>query len=179
MRSCATCQHIKRPDIDRRLAAGEPSTHVARDYGLTPSSLHRHRANCLKLASSNAIKKEAARGTAAMALLPSKETLSGAYFALRERIDQIVSQAERQGSLAVAISGLNSVRQTLDSLARLAASTQGNGAVQADGNTEAKGDLTHIVERVIQTFDAEPEVKARIAQALLEMDGEGHDEQPA
>lgn len=179
MRSCATCQHIKRPDIDRRLAAGEPSTHVARDYGLTPSSLYRHRANCLKLGSSNAIKKDAARGTAAMALLPSKETLSGAYFDLRERIDQIVTQAERQGSLAVAISGLNSVRQTLDSLARLAASTQGNDAVKADGHTEATGDLTPIVERVIRTFDDEPEVKARIAQALLAMDGEANDEQAA
>src|SRR5664280_2612136 len=93
---------------------------VARDYELNASSLHRHRTNCLKLASSNAIKKEAARGSAAVALLPSKETLSDAYFELRTRIDQIVAQAEQKGSLAVAVSGLNSIRQTLDSLARLA-----------------------------------------------------------
>src|SRR5262249_60157627 len=33
---------------------------VAPDYGLTTSSLYRHRTNCLKLASSNAITKEAA-----------------------------------------------------------------------------------------------------------------------
>lgn len=46
--------------------------------------------NWLKLASSNAIKKDAARGSAAVALLPSKETLSGAYLELRTRIDQIV-----------------------------------------------------------------------------------------
>jgi len=84
------------------------------------SSLYRHRTNCLKLASSNAIAKEAARGTAALTLLPSKETLSGAYLELRDRIDQIVTQAQQQGSLAVAVSGLNSLRQTLDSLARLA-----------------------------------------------------------
>ena len=64
--------------------------------------------------------KETARGTAAVALLPSKETLSGAYFELRERIDQIVAQAKEQGSLAVALSGLNSIRHTLDSLSRLA-----------------------------------------------------------
>ena len=101
-RACITCQHLKRPEIDRRLAAGEPSAQVARDYELNPSSLHRHRTNCLKLASSNAIKKDAARGTAAVALLPSKETLSGAYFELCTRIDQIVAQAEQQGSLAVA-----------------------------------------------------------------------------
>src|SRR5450830_1044566 len=119
-RSCRTCQHLKRPEIDRRLAAGEPSAQIARDYDLNLSSLHRHRINCLKLASSNAIMKDAARESAATALLPSKETLSGAYFELRARIDQIVAQAEQQGSLAVAVSGLNSLRQTLDSLARLA-----------------------------------------------------------
>ena len=64
--------------------------------------------------------KEVARGTAAVACLPSKDELNSAYFELRARIDQIVVQAEQQGSLAVAISGLNSIRHTLDSLARLA-----------------------------------------------------------
>lgn len=60
MRSCLTCQHIKRPEIDRRLAAGEPLARVAPDYGLTTSSLYRHRTNCLKIASSNAIAKDGA-----------------------------------------------------------------------------------------------------------------------
>ncbi len=172
-RSCRTCQHLKRPEIDRRLAAGEPSAQVARDYELNASSLHRHRTNCLNLGSSNVIMKEAARGSAAVALLPSKETLSGAYFELRSRIDQIVAQAEQQGSLPVALSGLNSIRHTLDSLARLAghdrpAGTQVNVALQ----TNVVFDLTQIAERLIRSFDREPEVKARIAQALLEIDDE-------
>ena len=147
-RACSTCQHLKRSEIDRRLAAGEPAAQVARDYELNASSLHRHRTNCLKLASSNAIMKETARGSAAVALLPSKETLSGAYFELRSRIDQIVAQAEQQGSLAVAVSGLNSIRQTLDSLARLAGHTAGaqvNVAVQTNVNVG----VAQIAERVI------------------------------
>jgi hypothetical protein len=170
MRACRTCQHIKRPEIDRRLAAGEPLARVAPNYGLTTSSLYRHRTNCLKLASSNAIAKEAARGTAALALLPSKETLSGAYFELRDRIDQIARQAEQQGSLKVALAGLNSIRQTLDSLARLASheDAEVNVAVQAN----VRVDLRRIVECVIGYFDHEPEIKARIAQALLTLDGQ-------
>ena len=173
MRTCKTCEHLKRPEIDRRLAAGEASTAVARDYDLTVSSVHRHRTNCLKLGSSNQIKKEAARGSAAVALLPSKETLSDAYLELRTRIDQVVEQAQQQRSLNVAISGLNSIRQTLDSLARLAghlqpASTQVNVAVQTNVNIGA----AQIAERLIQQFDHEPELKARIAQALLEVDDE-------
>jgi hypothetical protein len=170
MRPCRTCQHLKRPEIDRRLAGGEPLTRVAPDYELTTSSLYRHRSNCLKLGSSNAITKEAARGTAALALLPTKETLSGAYFELRDRIDQIARQAEQQGSLKVALAGLNSIRQTLDSLARLAGHDGADVSVAVQANV--KVDLSGIVERVIGCFDREPEIKARIAQALLEMDHE-------
>ena len=173
MRTCKTCEHLKRPEIDRRLAAGEASTAVARDYDLTISSVHRHRTNCLKLGSSNAIKKEAARGSAAVALLPSKETLSGAYLELRARIDQVVEQAQQQRSLNVAISGLNSIRQTLDSLARLAGHLQPAGAqVNVAVQTNVNVDLAQIAERIIKRFDHEPELKARIAQALVEVDDE-------
>jgi ERF superfamily len=65
-RACRTCQHLKRPEIDRRLAAGEPSAQVARDYDLNASSLHRHRTNCLKLGSSNAIMRAPHRMGAAL-----------------------------------------------------------------------------------------------------------------
>ena len=117
--------------------------------------------------------KEAARGSAAVALLPSKEALTGAYFELRDRIDEIVRQAQDQGSLNVAIAGLNSVRHTLDSLSRLAGhdragSTEVNVAVQ----TNVSVGLMPVVERVIKHFDHEPDLKARIAQALLEIDDE-------
>ena len=45
---------------------------------------------------------------------------------------------------------------------------QVNVAVQTNVNL----DLTLIVERVIKRFDHEPELKARIAQALLEVNDE-------
>jgi ABC-type transporter Mla subunit MlaD len=170
-RSCSTCQHLKRAEIDRRLAAGEPMTQIARAYDLTVASVHRHRVNCLKLASSNEIKKEAAQGSAAAALLPSKETLSSAYADLRTKIDEIVAQAQQQGSLNVAISGLNSIRQTLDSLARLAghlqpAGTQVNVAVQNNINVVA----AQVAEVLLQEFDPELEIRARISKALLGVD---------
>jgi hypothetical protein len=171
-RKCTTCQHVKRAEIDRRLAAGEPGNQVAADYDLNASSLHRHRSNCLRLGSSNEIMKEVSRGTAAVACLPSKEDLNGHYHELRTRIDGIVRQAEQQGSLQIALSGLNSIRQALDSMSRLAGfdrqGTQVNVAVQ----TNVHLDLAQIAERLIQKFDHEPELKERIAQALLEVDDE-------
>jgi hypothetical protein len=171
-RKCSTCQHIKRAEIDRRIAAGEPGGQIARDYDLNPSSLHRHRTNRLKLSSSNKIMKEVSRGTAAVACLPSKDDLNSAYFELRARIDQIVTQAQQQGSLQVALSGLNSIRQTLDSLSRLAGFDRQGGQVNVAVQTNLNFSLTQIAERVVEQFDAEPEIKARIAQALLEIDND-------
>jgi hypothetical protein len=179
-RPCSTCQHLKRAEIDRRLAGGEPVAQVAHDHGINPSSLHRHRTNCLRLGSSNAIMKAAARGSAAVALLPSKEMLGDAYLGLRARIDQIVAQAEQQGSLAVALSGLKSIRPILDSLARLAGydqapSTQINVALQ----TNVQVQVAQISDRLIRQFDHEPELRARIAQALLATESEPAMQPPA
>jgi len=146
---------------------------VARAYELNPSSLHRHRANCLKLGPSQAIKQEAARGSAAVALLPSKEDLGGAYFELRDRIDQIVAQAQAEGSLKTALAGLNSIRHTLDSLARLAGHDRSGGTeINVAVQTNVQINVNQIAERLIRQFDHQSEVKAQIAQALLTMDAE-------
>jgi hypothetical protein len=180
MRQCKTCQHLKRPDIDRRLAAGEPTALVARDYELNPSSLHRHRINCLNLGSANVIKKEVARGTAAVALLSDKETLGSAYLELRNRIDQIVTQAQAEGSLAVAVSGLNSLRQTLDSLARLGGHVGSGGAqvnVAIQNNVNIHVVVAQITEPLMVEFDKEPEIKARLAKVFLQLDGQVTQEQ--
>jgi hypothetical protein len=170
-RKCVTCQHTKRGEIDRRLAGGEPGKQVAQDYGLNPSSLHRHRVNCLKLASSNAIMKETARGTAAVACLPSRNDLSAHYFDLQARLDEIVKQAEQAGQPKTAISGLNSIRQTLDSLMRLAAhdrpTTQVQVAIQNNlGASLSDLAVAELAARLIEKFDHEPELKGRIAEAI-------------
>jgi predicted outer membrane protein len=114
--------------------------------------------------------KELSRGTAAIMCLPSKVDLNNAYFELRGQIDQIVSQARAEGSLQVALSGLNSIRHTLDSLSRLAGFDRQGAQVNVAVQNNVQVDLRLIVERVIQKFDHEPELKARIAQALLEVD---------
>jgi|SRR5579862_1030277 len=172
-RSCITCQHLKRSEIDRRLAEGEPTAQVALAYKLNSSSLHRHRKNCLRLAPSNEIKKEAARGTAAATLLPSKVILNGSYSDVSTRIDEIVAQAQAAGSLAIALNGLKALRQIIDSQARLAGHTQAGGTqVNVAVQTNVNVSVTKIAERLIQEFDHDPEIKERIARALREDDDE-------
>ena len=171
-RKCSTCQHVKRAEIDRRLAAGEPNNQIAKDYQISPSSLYRHRSNCVGLASSNAIMKETARGTAAVACLPSKDDLNRSYFGLLDQIDEIVAQAKAEGSLKIALSGLNSIRQTLDSLSRLSGFDRQGAQINVAVQTHVNLELAALTERIIQKFDHEPELRARIAQALVEVDDE-------
>lgn len=169
-RKCITCQHVKRAEIDRRLAAGEPVHQVADSCGITRSSLHRHRVNCLKLASSNEVMKAVARGTAAAAHLPSREDLNGAYFDLRKQIDEVVEKAKAEGSLQIALSGLNSIRHTLDSLSRLVGFDRRDTNVNVAVQTNVYVDLNRVAARILEQFDAEPEIRTRIASALLEIE---------
>jgi hypothetical protein len=168
-RKCSTCQHVKRAEIDRRLAGGEPGKQVALDYGLNPSSVHRHRVNCLKLASSNAIMKEVARGTAAVACLPSKDDLGSAYAEVQARLDQIARTAEQEGEARIAISGLNAMRQTLDRLMHLAGHDRPTAQADVAVDANAGFDLADLAERLIKKFDHESELKARIAAAIFDI----------
>ena len=159
---CSLCQHPKRAEIDRRLAAGEPGNQVARDYDVASSSLHRHRSNCLRLASSNAIMKDVARGTVALASLPSKDELNHGYATISQQIGEIIADAKRQGSLSVALKGLGALKQTLDSQMRLAGhdrpiDTQINVAIQNNVNIEVRD----LAQRLIAKFDRDPELKGR------------------
>ena len=89
------------------------------------------------------------------------------------KIDEIVAQAQQQGSLNVAISGLNSIRQTLDSLARLAGHLQpASTQVNVNAVTTVNVGVVQIAERLIQAFDHKPELKAQIAQVLMEVSHE-------
>jgi hypothetical protein len=78
-----------------------------------------------------------------------------------------------EGQPKTAITGLNSMRQTLDSLMRLAGhdrpATQTNVAVKAGVGL----DLDGLAERLIQKFDHDPELKGRIAAAIFDIDDEG------
>jgi hypothetical protein len=152
-RPCSTCQHIRRAEIDRRLAAGEPSKQIARDYSLNPSSLHRHRVNCIGLSSSALVMKEASRSTVALASLPSREELGDAYGDLQARIDELVEQAQAAGSLAVALQGLNALRQSLDSLARLAGHDQ---KVTSQVTVDVAVSINAAVQAILETIGPQP-----------------------
>lgn len=59
-RPCAACQHPSRRELDRRIVAGEGSASLAREYGLTPDGVARHRARHVAPALQAAAEREQA-----------------------------------------------------------------------------------------------------------------------
>ena len=122
---CTICSSPHRTTIDRQLVAGVPMKTLGQEFGLGRMSLHRHRLKCIGLPPANSqeileARREPSRATAALALLPSREELGGMYLDVRERLHAIIEKAEQQGTGAISVAGLNAIRQTLDSLSRLA-----------------------------------------------------------
>jgi hypothetical protein len=123
-RQCSICLHPNRASIDRRLAANETVRGLAKELGVPKSTLARHKNLCAGLkAPTIEESREPTRGTIALATLPSKETMAEKYDALGARIDEIITAAKGSGSLMVAIQGLGQLRQTFDSISKLAGHT--------------------------------------------------------
>jgi hypothetical protein len=155
-RPCLTCQHLHRAAIDRRLASGEPLKRLAAEYGLSHTNLRRHRNNCIGIAAAPIIMKQAAKASAALAILPTRDELGQAYVDLRTRIDDIVQEARGAGSLAVALQGLTGIRQTLDSLTKLSlpASSQ---PTQVTVNVELS--INAAVQQIVEAIGPAPSLE--------------------
>lgn len=112
---------------------------AARTFGFSPMGVQRHRRNCAGVPPSRKVHPERTAEQAAplpsrkawlepapgaLATLPSREELGVAYGDLRGRIDAVVRRAQEAGSLTVALQGLNALRQSLDSVSRLAGHDQ-------------------------------------------------------
>jgi hypothetical protein len=156
-RSCETCQHPNRVDIDRRCAAGESSRHVAAAYGLSHVSLCRHRRNHAKIPTANQVKQEAVNGTIALATMPGVEEFGARYASMADRLDRLIAQAEADGKTTVAIAGLRELRATLDSHSRLAGHDRsGNTTVTVNvAVTQADPRVQTLVDMLRPAINAE------------------------
>lgn len=123
-RPCVVCTHPNRVAIDKRLASNDAVRQIAKEFGLPKSTVQSHKNRCTGLKPLTPEERaEPTRGTIALATLPSKETMAEKYDALGARIDEIITAAKGSGSLLVAIQGLGQLRQTLDSISKLAGHT--------------------------------------------------------
>jgi hypothetical protein len=152
------------------LANGLSGREICRQFGLSGSSLGRHRHNCLGLPTGSAVKQQAAQAQFALASLPSIDEVGGAYSNIGTRIDAISARAEREGSLAVALMGLKELRSTTDSMARLAGHI-GTGT-QLNVQTNVSVDVGAIVQGLAAAIMAAPAPEKAVERLSALVDAE-------
>jgi hypothetical protein len=169
-RLCTVCTNARRAEIDRALVKGATERALATEFGLSKGAIHRHKLQCAGLAPVGTKKvreaqREISQGTVALALLPTRDQLGSRYEMLGERIDAIISAAQKAGSLAVAVQGLNSLRQNWDSLAKLAGHV--GGAPQVNVGVQVNLSAGEIAAELAKALSG---ADAKVIEAVLDDD---------
>jgi hypothetical protein len=89
-RTCVTCAHPKRAEIDKKLALGlAAKRHIAAEYEIAERSLHRHENECLDPSLVEAAKKLAAAESGSLVARVTK---------MVDRLEKVASQCEDYGT---------------------------------------------------------------------------------
>jgi transposase-like protein len=110
-RRCTVCDHLKRQSIDEALVTGAPYRSVAKRFGLSESSVYRHKIEHLPAHLLKA--REAEEVATADDLLDQVRNLQAHSLDILER-------AEKAGDLRIALAAISQARGNLELLGKLA-----------------------------------------------------------
>ena len=155
-RPCEACKHPRNRDIDRALANEGRSEQLARKYGISLSSMQRHRRNHLKAADTATMLPIAGESASyeewlAHAKLESASDVLGFARFLIFRLDKLVSRAEADGDVRGAIAAIANMQK---SLTDLFARTTGllADAPQIDASTKIVAVIGQMPEEQLRAF---------------------------
>jgi len=109
-RKCTVCKHKERAAIDTALLAGAPFRDLAGQFGLSKTSLHRHKNEHLP--------RELTKAHEANQISSADELLRQVQ-ALHAKAMAILNTAEKSGDLRTALAAVREARGNLELLARL------------------------------------------------------------
>ena len=171
-RHCGVCRHPRLAALNKELLAGAPLVPTARKYGIAQASLQRHRNKCL-----GALPIAAARQvntiSVLQAALPSREEVAGGFASVRRQLDEIVDVARAKGQLSVSVAALDSLRKSWADVARLAGHDRPAGDTNIQLNVNSGPTINIIVDRLLAIVEDLPDVRARMADALLDISAGG------
>jgi hypothetical protein len=111
--TCLACRHPQKNEIDRLILAKTPFRRIAAAYGLTKSSLHRHRAHHMERAFRKfAQRMEAADGYNADSMIERLQTISAMTLS-------ILGKAVQSNDLGAAVGAIKQAREHLSFEAEL------------------------------------------------------------
>ncbi len=154
-RPCSVCTSPDALAIDRALIDGDTLRNTAKRYGVSEDSLRRHKRN-------GHIVEAAKRELNADDELPDGDTILNRVQNLERRAMSILNQAERAGSIGVALSAIREARSTIELLAKLVGDLDTGGVnvvIQSSGWIEIRAVVVAALER-------HPAARADVAAAL-------------
>jgi hypothetical protein len=117
---CTVCYHESQAEIDQMLLAGTSLRIVAKRFGTSTTSLHRHISKILVKA------KESAQ-------IAKADTLLDQVRNLLSQAERLTERAEQAGSLDTALRGIAQVRSVLELLGQVSGQVAGKGTNIAIG----------------------------------------------
>lgn len=125
-RPCTVCRHRYRAQIDRQLAQGTATRTLAAEYGLSKSSVAKHKIDCAGVVSPTLEeRREPSRATVHSARLPDRDQLGEMLLGLHARLDAIATRCEDEGASALSISAIDKMRLQLADVASLQGFSRG------------------------------------------------------
>jgi len=153
-RRCVVCGHPEREEIERRLAGGESYRNIAQRFGLSIYSLHRHMRAHLSPAVRAALEAgELERGATALERVRE----------LNREARALLEEAKRKERYTAAVQAIGAALRALELEAKLLGELGGP-------KVQVSVDLGAIRRAILGALeDAPPEVRAKVADALLDL----------
>jgi uncharacterized small protein (DUF1192 family) len=121
-RTCTTCTHPHRDEIDRRLLDGAPLRNIAKQYSLSSASLFRHNKHISKTLSNARQEAEILRADGLMEHLNH----------LSAEAERLKQKAEKKKDYRTALAGVREMSRLLELGMRLAVEVQERASSQYD-----------------------------------------------
>lgn len=155
-RKCTVCKHSRRSDIDRALLSGEPYRSIAKQYGTSVTSLHRHKADHIPAALTQA--QEAVEVTRAGDLLARVEgLLNTTEEILANNLDRESPQSQQ-----VALGAIREARGCIELLAKVRGQLQEGTKINVTLNPQ----WVQIRTSILRALAPHPEALAALREAL-------------
>lgn len=178
---CATCSHIDLTDIDRALRGGHPAAVVAAKYGLTASSVQRHR---LRHVSAALVPVVVSPGGAAAEPMSAADSVLGDVIgddetggSVLDRLERTAAYVQRQllsgaiaGKPSQVIAASREMRGLLEVIGR-ATGELGNDKAPTVAvlNVSTSAEWQRLQATMMLALMPFPEARTAVAKALLEL----------
>lgn len=158
---CAACSHEDHDEIDRLLIEGEPYRAIARRFGMSPTSVMRHR-----------------QAHVSAALIPvvvgTAEAPSGATLDRLERVmryvEELLLSARQEQKPTQLLAAIKEARMTLETIAKVRGEMASGGPTVQVVNIATSVEWQQVQSAMMTALGPFPDARQAVAAQLLALD---------